>query len=120
MFIIDADSNAIKLTRGDTAKITVSFTDEQGDPYDMSEDVVKFGVKRSPYDTECVLEKEIDSETGKFELTPADTESMEYGDYLYDIEIRHTVEGETEEDDDTVEVYTPIAAAKFSLTYNIL
>ena len=120
MFIIDADSNAIKLTRGDTAKFTVSFTDEGGDPYDISNDVVKFGVKRSPFDSECVLEKTIDSATSKFELTPADTASLEYGDYLYDIEIQHTIEGETEEDEDTIEVYTPIAAAKFTLTYNIL
>lgn len=118
MFIING--NKITLTRGDTAKITVSFTDEGGDPYDFSDDVVKFGVKRSAYDTECVLEKTIDSATGKFELTPADTKDMEYGDYLYDIEIQHTIEGETEEDEDTVEVYTPIAAAKFTLTYNVL
>ena len=120
MFKIDENTNAIQLTRGDTAKITVSFTDEGGDPYDMSGDVVRFGVKRSPFDRECVLEKTIDSETGTFVLTPADTANMEFGDYLYDIEIQHTVEGETDEDEDTVEVYTPIAAAKFSLTYNVL
>ena len=95
MFVIDENTNAIQLTRGDTAKITVSFT-EGGDPYDFSDDVVKF------------------------ELTPDDTKDMEFGDYLYDIEIQHTVEGETEEDEDTVEVYTPIAAAKFSLMFNVL
>lgn len=120
MFIIDENTNAIKLTRGDTAKFTVSFTDEGGDPYDISNDVVKFGVKRSPFDSECVLEKTIDSATGKFELTPADTASLEFGDYMYDIEIQHTIEGETEEDEDTVEIYTPIAAAKFSLMFNVL
>lgn len=119
MFKIN-ENNEVFLTKGDTAHFTVAFKDEQGDPYDMSNDEVKFGMKRSAYDSECVLEKEIDSATGQFTIDAEDTENMEFGDYLYSIQIKHTIEGETEEDEDVVEVYTPIAAVKFSIGFDIL
>lgn len=116
MLVVDENMN-IKLTRGDSAKLTLSLTDSEGDAYDFSEDEVRFGVKRSAFDTACVLEKEV--EDGEIVLTPEDTESMEFGDYLYGIEVKHTVEAETEGEEDTVEIYTPIVA-KFSLGYNVL
>lgn len=118
MFTIDADSNAIKLTRGDTAKITVSFT-EQGDPYDFSEDTVTFAVKRSAFDAEPVIEKEIDSTTGELVLQREDTIGLEFGDYIYTVTIEHTVEAESEAEEDVVEYYTPIVS-KFSLGFNII
>ena len=138
MFVIDETTNAIKLTRGDTAKITVSFTDEQGDPYDFSEDTVTFAVKRSAFDAEPVIEKEIDSETGELVLQREDTIGLEFGDYLYTVTIEHTVEAESddevdagseaeddseetesEEEETVVEYYTPIVS-KFSLGFNII
>ena len=119
MFVIDETTNAIKLTRGDTAKITVSFTDEQGDPYDFSEDTVTFAVKRSAFDAESVIEKEIDSATGELVLQREDTIGLEFGDYLYTVTIEHTVEAESESEEDVVEYYTPIVS-KFSLGFNII
>lgn len=115
MLDINSTTNSIMLTRGDSAEITVAFTDSEGNPYDASGDTVKFGVKRSAFDAECVLEKTI--ENGKITFTPDDTKNMEYGDYLYDVEITH-VDDSGEEP--VTSVWTPIAAARFSLGYNVL
>lgn len=117
MFIVDETTNAIKLTKGDTAKITVSFTDEGGNPYDFSEDTVVFAVKRSAFDAEPVIEKNIDSATGKLELQRDDTINMEYGDYIYTVTIEHLAVGEDESE--TMEFYTPIVS-KFSLGFNVI
>lgn len=116
MLVVDENNN-IKLTRGDSAKFELSLTDSKGEAYDFSEDVVKFGVKRSAFDENCVIEKDVVD--GVIELESKDTESMEFGDYLYSVEVRHTVEAETEGEEDKVEVYTPIVA-RFSLGYNVL
>ncbi len=116
--MLTIDGNKIVLTRGDSAEIELTLTDAQGETYDYSDDTVTFGIKRSVYDKDCVLTKTV--ENGKISFEPSDTETLEYGDYLYDIEVRHTVEAESEEEEDTVQVYTPIAAAKFTLGYNVL
>ena len=117
MLVVDSESMNIKLTRGDSAKFELTLTDSEGETYDYSNDTVKFGVKRSAFDENCVIEKDVVD--GVITLEPADTESMEFGDYLYSIEVRHTVEAESEEEEDKVEIYTPIVA-RFSLGYNVL
>lgn len=109
------EKNGITLTRGDSAVFSVTVEDEHGETYDYSDDTVKFGVKRSAFDTDCVLEKTV--EDGQVVLTPEDTENMEYGDYLYDIEITH-VDDSGEEP--VTDVWTPIAAARFTLGFNVL
>lgn len=108
--LIVSEDNSIFLTRGDNAEIEITLT-KDGQTYDYSNDDVKFGMKRSAFDTDCVLEKEIVD--GKLVLTEDDTKDLEFGDYLYDVELRTEVEGEEQ-------VYTPIAAAKFSIGYNVL
>lgn len=103
------DNNGITLTRGDSAELTLTLTDASGNPYDFSADTVRFGVKRSPLDTsESVLIKTFTN--GKITFEPADTEGMDFGDYRYDIEVI-TEAGA---------VYTPIAAARFTIGYNVL
>lgn len=109
----------ITLTRGDSASFTLTIEDAEEQTYDFSNDVVKFGVKRSPFDKDCILEKTFDEE-GKITFTPADTENLEFGDYLYDVEVRHTTEAESEAEEDVVDVYTVIAAARFTLGWNVL
>lgn len=109
----------ITLTRGDSASFTLTIKDQDDQEYDFSSDVVKLGVKRSPFDKDCILEKTFDAD-GKITFTPADTESLEFGDYLYDVEVRHTTEAKSEEEEDVVDVYTVIAAARFTLGWNVL
>lgn len=111
MLTVD-EKNGITLTRGDSAELEVVIKDANGDTYDYSNDTVKFGVKRTAFESACVLEKTV--EDGKIVLTPEDTKTMEYGDYLYDIQVAVTGE------DESVSIYTPIAAARFSLGYEVL
>ena len=107
------EHNGITLTRGDTAVFKIALEDGNGNPYDYSGDTVKFGVKRSAFDTDCVLEKPV-NENGEVVLDPADTASMDFGDYLYSVRLYHS-SGESDTD-----VYTPIASARFSLGFDII
>lgn len=108
------EHNEVFLTRGDSACLGLSLEDGSGNPYDFSNDSVKFGLKRSAFaNGNCIIEKTFDEE-GKIYFSPADTEKLEFGDYVYDVEVRVTGE------DETVDVYTPIAAAKFTLGFNVL
>ena len=106
------EQNGITLTRGDSAILDVTIKDGDGNTYDYSDDEVKFGVKRSAFDTECVLEKTV--EDGKITLEPEDTAELEFGDYLYDIQLTHVDESEN------TSIFTPIAAARFSVGFNVL
>lgn len=108
--MLKIDENmGITLTRGDSAELTLTLTDGSGETYDFSADTVRFGVKRSPLDTgEPVLVKTV--ENGKITFEPNDTAAMEFGDYRYDVEVV-TEAGA---------VYTPIAAARFTVGYNVL
>ena len=105
------EQNGITLTRGDSATLEVVIKDGE-ETYDYSGDVVKFGVKRSPFDAECVLEKTV--EDGKIVLEPEDTETLEFGDYVYDVQLTHV------DEDEATSIYTPIAAARFSIGYSVL
>jgi len=105
--IIDEQNN-IRIVRGDTGEATVSLVDSSGNAYKFSEnDVLKFGVKRSAFDSALVIEKTIDTATCKLVLESADT-NIDFGDYLYDVRLYS--DGK---------VYTPIAG-KFSVGYNVL
>lgn len=116
MLTID-QNNGITLTKGDSAVLELTIQDSEGNTYDYSNDLVEFGVKRSALDkTEPILKKTF--EDGKITFTPEDTEAIEgYGDFQYDVQVTHTDEVEGEEVDT---VYTVIAAARFTLGYNIL
>lgn len=83
--------NTITLTRGDTFKCQVSLTDAEGNPYEPVEgDVVRFAVKKTctDPDRELLIEKQVDMETLILTLTPEDTKTMDFGEYVYDMELR--------------------------------
>lgn len=107
-------NNKIILTRGDSGTLNLSITEGE-ETYDYSDDTVVFGVKRSVNDKDCVLMKTV--ENGKIVFTPEDTKNMEFGDYLYDVEVRHT---DTSGEEPVTSVYTVIAAAKFVVGYEVV
>lgn len=112
--IIDEQNN-IKIVRGDTAEITVALETSGGEAYVFTEnDHLKFGVKRSPFDSALVIEKDIPTDTCKLVLDSESTANLEFGDYQYDIRL-YSVDSET----GAVAVSTPIAG-KFSIGYNVL
>ena len=80
--------NKIYLTRGDTAYLEISITDESGNPYALVDgDKIIFRMKQSTNDKNLILEKEFNTEILRLELTPEDTMSLKFGVYRYEVEL---------------------------------
>lgn len=103
----------ITLTRGDNVVFALTLEDGQGSTYDYSNDRVFFGVKRSAFDSALVIETQV-NEDGNIVITHDMTKSLDFGDYLYSVRLEHTNE------DEALEIYTPIAGARFTLGFDIV
>ena len=110
--------NSISLTRGDTFRAKVGILLEDGTPYIPSaEDSLRFALKHPQLnndgtdyaDKNPLILKTIPTDTMILQLDPADTKSLGFGDYVYDIEI--TLE------DGTVDTF--ITSAPFKLTEEV-
>lgn len=98
-------SGEIKLTRGDTAKLTVSVTVNDGQPYTVAnDDILTLTVKQNYEDEVPVIEKKVTGDT-TFHIEPKDTKSLAFGKYKYDVQVT-TSDGEnyTVIDDKTFEI----------------
>ena len=83
MFYIDDDNN-IHLTRGNTAIIDISITDDQGEEYNLhSGDVLEFSLKRSSDFNNVLLNKRVTEK--QFTFVTNDTINLSFGTYKYDI-----------------------------------
>lgn len=87
--------NTITLTRGDTFMGKISLVID-GEPYTPNDDdVVRFAVKhkemtagRKEYvDEEPLIEKVIPNSSLILKLDPSDTKELDFGDYVYDVQI---------------------------------
>ena len=87
MLYISAD-NSIKLTRGDTARLTVSVTNDQSQAeYVMDEnDILTLTVKKKTTDTTSLIEK-IATGGNQFCIEPTDTSGLAFGAYKYDVQL---------------------------------
>ena len=100
------EGNVIRLTRGDTAYISVpvvnKITKEQ---YEFAAgDILEFSIKKYVSDeTQIVYKKIIGSDT--FHILPEDTSGLPFGKYEYDVQL-------TTENGD---VYTVIEASVFEV-----
>lgn len=97
--------NAIKLTRGDTAYLTIPLTLATGEEYIMQPaDELVLSVKEHVLDTQPIMQKRI---TGGniFHIEPNDTANLFFGKYQYDIQL-NTASGDvyTVIDVDTFEI----------------
>ena len=105
------DSNGtIRLTRGDTAKLTVSINNEVTESsYDISEnDELILTVKKTVNDkTPCIQKKIVGSYT--FVISPSDTESLAFGKYKYDVQLNK----------ENGEVYTIIEPTVFEIMQEV-
>ena len=84
MLKIDRD-NAIHLTRGDTARISLAVTASDGTAYDYSEDTVLFTVKANTMTADTLIEKTVTD--GVINLTTSDTNGLSYQTYVYDVQL---------------------------------
>ena len=80
-------SNNISIIRGDSATITLSVTDAEGNPYTIkSTDSITMMVRKSPT-SEAVISKTFTDAT--LSIAPADTSSLPCGNYVYDVQLVH-------------------------------
>ena len=89
------EGTTITMTRGDTLKTLVTMA-LRGEPYTPSaEESVRFALKhpqlnskRTDFkDTAPLILKQIPTDTMILELTPQDTKKLDFGTYVYDIQI---------------------------------
>ena len=82
-----AANGEITLTRGDTARLTVTLKDDAGQPYTVqNDDVVTLTVKKEYEDETALIEKKV---TGgnTFHIKPEDTKGLAFGKYKYDVQV---------------------------------
>lgn len=75
------ESGRILLTRGDTAYINVvtdDYTPQDGDQ-------IKLTVKRSTAEKDTLIQKTVSD--GVVKIEPKDTETLDYGTYVYDCQL---------------------------------
>lgn len=105
MLYVDDDNN-IKLTRGDTAVLTLTVK-RGSDDYDYSDDLTQFTVKRNTVTEEIVIQKTF---TGtSIIITPDDTKNLFYEDLVYDVQLITPLN----------EVHTVIEPRNFILTQEV-
>lgn len=111
---VSVNGTKITMTRGDTAVIQVSMT-RDGETYTPETgDAVRFAVKHPKMtsgnkqykDTEPVLELDIPIDTMQLTIEPEATAELDFGEYVYDIQITFA--------DGTVDTF--ITTASFVLT----
>ena len=99
----------IGLTRGDTARLTVTITNEAQEAYSIQEgDTLTLSVKKAVTDKEYALQKTITG-SNTFYLEPQDTAGLDFGKYKYDVQLT-TVYGD---------VYTVIAPTVFEILQEV-
>ena len=85
----------IQFTRGDTQIINFNLKDANGNNIELATgDKLYFTVKKDANSTDVIMQKvyptDITYSEGKYQFTiePTDTNSLEYGTYEYDIELK--------------------------------
>lgn len=100
----------ITLTRGDTFIAQIELTDPDGNPYTpVDGDAITFAAKRSFADAATLIFKPVPIDTMKLILEPEDTKPLDFGQYVYDIQIVRA----------TGEVDTFITKAKLIITEEV-
>lgn len=103
-------NNIIFLTRGDTFKAHLSINYPDGTAYIPKEgDHVRFALKENIEDNECLILKEIPIDTMLLTINPSDTKQLEFGNYVYDIQLTKA----------NGDVDTFITASKFKVTAEV-
>ena len=81
-------NNTIFLTRGDTFKAHLTINYPDGSVYTPKVgDSIRFALKENIEDKECLIFREIPIDTMLLVLYPGDTKELEFGNYVYDIQL---------------------------------
>ena len=86
--MVKISGTTITMTRGDTLSTQVTIKNADGTDYDLQEgDVVRFALKKDYTDDEPLILKVLYNDDLVLLLEPNDTKQLEYGNYVYDIEL---------------------------------
>lgn len=78
----------ITLTRGDSFAADIEIFQPNGEPYTPTEgDSVRFAMKKSVKEDEVLILKDIPIDTMRLVLNPEDTKGLEFGNYVYDLQL---------------------------------
>ena len=88
MLYIDAKTNKIRLTHGDTAYLTINIIDDTtGEEYEMTDDdTLTMTVKKSLRDVQPAIQK-INHGDNVFHILPSDTSDLSVSEYKYDVQL---------------------------------
>ena len=111
------EGTTIYLTRGDSLFLQLSLRKQRAPYTPAASDIITFALKRNALnpnrtdfvDTTPIIQKTIPNDTLLLHLAPEDTQSLGFGEYVYDIELE-----DANGDKDTF-----IADAKFVLTREV-
>lgn len=87
------EENILTMTRGDTEIFKFQRLDLNGDPILTEANKCWFSVKNTDNEQQVVLQKTIEDMTFdeegwyRFTINPQDTNELQYGDYVYDVEV---------------------------------
>lgn len=86
--MLEIINNKIRLTRGDTMRLSISLQNSDGEPIVLSPtDKLYFRLKRNAKIEEMLIEHLGDSEQMLIELNENDTKDIPFGKYKYEIEV---------------------------------
>ena len=103
-------NNTIFLTRGDTFKAHLTINYPDGTVYTPKEgDSIRFALKENIEDEECLILRDIPIDTMLLVLYPGDTKELEFGSYVYDVQLTKA----------NGDVDTFITASKLKLTAEV-
>lgn len=78
--------NKIQLVRGDTLRAKLTLQDKAGNLYiPTADDEIIFTVKRNAMTNQILIQKTVTD--GEVVLNPSDTENLEFGAYVYDVQV---------------------------------
>ena len=88
---VEINGTTIKMTRGDTLRVTLTLKDDEGDEYTpLQGDVIRFAMKKDYDDENPIIIKEIPNDTLELVLNPEDTKNLpQPSNYVYDMEITY-------------------------------
>lgn len=82
------NNGTVSMSRGDTVYLNVEILDAEGEPYTLKEgDKLYFAAKKKATDRDYAIPPKLLNGT-LLELTSSDTYDLDFGSYLYDIQLR--------------------------------
>jgi len=119
MFVVDSEKKLIALTRGDTAMITFSAVDSDGNQYEPEYgDELKLSVAKkygaSPlFEITNIMNDDAEAFWG-IVIGSHNTKNLRFGDYVFDVQLKHgssvdTIIGKTDDCSPTFRVWDEVS-----------